>query len=88
MAVERSSLHRLIDTLAEDDLKLVADVVGRLIAGPSRQTDDDLITALEAVPYDDEPTTQDDLDALNEAMSEPLMQRVPAHLIGFELTRP
>ncbi|MEF2965849.1 hypothetical protein V3851_08415 [Paenibacillus sp. M1] len=59
MAVSKKELADLIDKLSEEDVPLVADLVKRLIH-PSDYH----------IPFDDEPLTDDDLQAIREAKKE------------------
>ncbi|WP_019636393.1 hypothetical protein [Paenibacillus fonticola] len=59
MAISKQELTDLIDKLSEKDVLLVADLVKRLIH-PSDYH----------IPYDDEPLTEDDLQAIREAKKE------------------
>lgn len=59
MAMSKKELTDLIDKLSEKDVLLVADLVKRLIH-PSDYH----------IPYDDEPLTEDDLQAIREAKKE------------------
>lgn len=59
MAMSKKELTDLIDKLSEKDIPLVADLVKRLIH-PSDYH----------IPYDDEPLTEDDLQAIREAKKE------------------
>jgi len=59
MAISKKELSELIDKLPDRDIPLVADLVKRLI----HPIDDQL-------PYDDEPLTADDRQAIREAKEE------------------
>ncbi|WJH36609.1 hypothetical protein MJA45_02475 [Paenibacillus aurantius] len=57
MAVNKERINDLINRLSEKDLELVTDLMERL--AQNRSYDD--------IPVDDEPTTQEDLDAIKNA---------------------
>ncbi|MDF2922947.1 MAG: hypothetical protein K0R57_1861 [Paenibacillaceae bacterium] len=57
MAVNRDHIHELINRLSDNDLALVSDLMERLTQFP----------AYRDIPLDDEPTTQEDLDAIHAA---------------------
>ncbi|CAH0120522.1 MULTISPECIES: hypothetical protein [unclassified Paenibacillus] len=57
MTISKNRIHELIDRLSDKDLELVTDLMERL-----SQT-----TTSREIPLDDEPTTQEDLDAINSA---------------------
>lgn len=59
MAISKKELTDLIEKLSDKDIPLVADLVKRLIH-PS-----DFY-----IPYDDEPLTEDDIQAIREARKE------------------
>lgn len=61
----RATLHRLIDSLPEEDLP----TAGRLLVGLTATTDA-VERALLLAPYDDEPDTDDDDGGLTEARRE------------------
>ncbi len=61
----RATLHRLVDSLPEEDLT----TAGRLLAGLTA-TADPLERALLLAPHDDEPDTDDDDGGLTEARRE------------------
>jgi hypothetical protein len=56
LAVSKDRLHDLINHLSDHDLELISDLVERLAQHNVRH-----------IPMDDEPTTQDDLDAIQAA---------------------
>ncbi|WP_143762553.1 MULTISPECIES: hypothetical protein [unclassified Cohnella] len=56
MAVSKSDLNQLIQQLSEDDLPIAADFLKSLVNKSDRH-----------IPWDDEPTTEDDLKAIKEA---------------------
>ncbi|QHT61316.1 hypothetical protein GXP70_16035 [Paenibacillus lycopersici] len=57
MAVSKERFNELFDRLSVKDLELVSEIMERL-----SQSD-----ANKKIPLDDEPTTQDDLNAINNA---------------------
>jgi hypothetical protein len=61
----RATLHRLVDSLPEEDLS----TAGRLLAGLA-VTADPVERALLSAPSDDEPDTDDDDGGLTEARQE------------------
>ncbi len=62
---QRATLHRLVDSLPEEDLA----TVGRLLVGLT-MTADPIARALLLAPVDDEPDTDDDDGGLTEARQE------------------
>jgi hypothetical protein len=56
MAVTKNDLNELIQHLSEDDLPLAADFLKKLVIKKSRP-----------IPWDDEPTTDEDLHAIKKA---------------------
>ena len=56
MAISKKELNDLIDKLSDNDIPLVADLVKRLIHPADYH-----------IPYDDEPLSEDDIQAINEA---------------------
>ncbi|MFC5528878.1 hypothetical protein [Cohnella yongneupensis] len=56
MAISKRELNELIDKLSDNDIPLVADLVKRLIHPADYH-----------IPFDDEPLTEDDIQAINEA---------------------
>jgi hypothetical protein len=62
---QRATLHRLVDSLPEEDLT----IAGRLLVGLTA-TADAIDRALLLAPVDDEPDTDDDDGALTEARRE------------------
>jgi hypothetical protein len=56
----KADLHRLVDGLPTESV----DAVGRWL---ERVTEDPMIAALDAAPWDDEPSTQDEESAVAEA---------------------
>lgn len=63
-AITRDRLHELVDTLGERDL----DTAGRLLAALA--AGDPVGLSLALAPADDEPTTEADLVALDEAYAD------------------
>lgn len=61
MAISKKELSDLIEKLSDKDVPLVADLVKRLIHPLDYY-----------IPYDDEPLTEDDLHAIQEAKKEHL----------------
>lgn len=59
MAISKKELNDLIDKLSDKDIPLVADLIKRL-----------LHPADYYIPYDDEPLTEDDIQAINEGRIE------------------
>ncbi len=59
MSISKKELTQLIDQLSDNDISLVADLVKRLIHPADYH-----------IPYDDEPLTEDDIQAINEARKE------------------
>lgn len=57
MAISKERINDLINRLSEKDLELVTDLMERLANSSSHRD----------IPLDDEPTTQDDLDAIKSA---------------------
>ena len=57
MAVSKDRINELIDRLSEKDFELVTDLIERLT----------YTSQLNEIPLDDEPTTQEDLDAIKDA---------------------
>ena len=57
MAVSKDRINHLINHLSERDLELVTDLMERLIQS----------NYISEIPLDDEPTTQDDLNAIKAA---------------------
>lgn len=55
MAVSKDHLNKLIQQLSDDDLPIAADFLEKLV-GNDRQ-----------IPWDDEPTTQEDLEEIKKA---------------------
>ena len=64
MAVNRKELSDLIDKLTDKDIPLVVDLIKRLIH-PSDYH----------IPFDDEPLTEDDIQAIKEAREEYLERK-------------
>jgi len=56
LAISKERFNELLDRLSDKDLELVSEVMERLTQSPSKRD-----------PLDDEPTTQDDLEALGKA---------------------
>jgi hypothetical protein len=59
MAISKKELANLINKLSDNDIPLVADLVKRLI-----------LPADYNIPYDDEPLTEDYIQAIHEAQQE------------------
>ncbi|WP_410513132.1 hypothetical protein PaeBR_01260 [Paenibacillus sp. BR2-3] len=59
MAMSKKELNNLIDKLSDKDVPLVADLVKRLIHPADFY-----------IPYDDEPLTEDDIQAIKEGREE------------------
>jgi hypothetical protein len=59
----RAELHRLVDALPDEALPTAAILL--------RRAQDPVTAKLDAVPYDDEGMTDEDLRAVKEARSEP-----------------
>ena len=57
MAVSKDRINDLIDRLSEKDFELVSDLIERLTYTSTKGE----------IPLDDEPTTQEDLDAIKDA---------------------
>ncbi|MBE9916447.1 hypothetical protein G8C92_20730 [Paenibacillus donghaensis] len=57
MAISKERFNELLDRLSDKDLELVSELMERL-----SQT-----SPIREIPLDDEPTTQEDLDAINKA---------------------
>lgn len=57
MAVSKDRVHDLINRLSDKDLELVSDLMERLTQ----------LNNYREIPLDDEPTTQEDLDAIKAA---------------------
>lgn len=62
---DRATLHRLVDSLAEEDLTTAARLLAGLMA-----TADPVLRALLLAPIDDEPDTDDADGGLSEARRE------------------
>jgi hypothetical protein len=60
MAMNKKELIELVQKLPDKDIPLVADLISRLLTHP-----DDYY-----IPYDDEPLTEDDIKAIDEARIE------------------
>jgi hypothetical protein len=59
----KTELHRLVDELPDESLPAAAILL--------RRAQDPVVAKLDAAPYDDEELTDDDLDAVRTARSEP-----------------
>lgn len=59
----KTELHRLVDALPDESLPAAAILL--------RRAQDPVATKLDAVPYDNEELTNEDLRAVKEARSEP-----------------
>jgi hypothetical protein len=59
----KAELHDLVDRLPDDSLEPVAVLLQR--------AQDPVVAVLDAAPYDDEPLTEDDRRAVEEAEREP-----------------
>ncbi|MFD0675254.1 hypothetical protein [Cohnella sp. GCM10027633] len=57
MAISKERFNELLDRLSDKDLELVSELMERLSHSSIKKE----------IPLDDEPTTQDDLDAINNA---------------------
>ena len=57
MAINKERFNELLDRLSDKDLELVSELMERLSKSPTKRE----------IPLDDEPTTQDDLDAIKDA---------------------
>jgi len=57
LAISKERFNELLDQLSEKDLELVSDLMERLSRTSTKR----------AIPIDDEPTTQEDLEAINKA---------------------
>ncbi|EOS58459.1 MULTISPECIES: hypothetical protein [Paenibacillus] len=57
MAVNKERFYELLDRLSDKDLELVSELMERLANIPVNRE----------IPLDDEPTTQDELDAIKDA---------------------
>ena len=63
MAVTKTELHRLVDALPDESLPAAAILL--------RRAQDPVAARLDAAPCDDEDLTDEDLQAVKEARSEP-----------------
>jgi hypothetical protein len=61
--VTKTELYELVDALPEESLPAAAILL--------RRAQDPVIAKLDAAPYDDEEVSEDDLQAVREARSEP-----------------
>ncbi|MGG1615094.1 hypothetical protein [Paenibacillus sp. FSL K6-2441] len=59
MSISKNELNELINKLSDQDIPLVADLVRRLIHPADHH-----------IPYDDEPLTDEDIQAVKEARQE------------------
>ncbi len=58
MAISKERFNELLERLSDKDLELVAELMERLLqSGPIQRV----------IPLDDEPITQDDISAINDA---------------------
>jgi hypothetical protein len=57
LAISKERFNELLDRLSDKDLDLVSELIERLSQSSIKRE----------IPLDDEPTTQDDLDAINKA---------------------
>jgi hypothetical protein len=57
LAISKERFNELLDRLSDKDLDLVSELMERLSQSSTKRD----------IPLDDEPTTQDDLDAINNA---------------------
>ena len=71
----KAELHDLVDALPEDSV----DAAGVLL----RRAQDPVLAKLEAAPFDDEPFTDEDRQAVEAARREP---GVPWHEVSSELS--
>jgi hypothetical protein len=60
MAVSKKELSDLLEKLSDKDVPLVAELIHRLISHPLDSN----------IPYDDEPLTADDIEAIEKARLE------------------
>jgi hypothetical protein len=61
--VTKTELHELVDALPNESLPAAAILL--------RRAQDPVIAQLDAAPYDDEELSEDDLQAIRQARSEP-----------------
>jgi hypothetical protein len=61
--VTKTELHELVDTLPDESLPAAAILL--------RRARDPVIAKLDAAPYDDEEVSEEDLQAIRQARSEP-----------------
>jgi hypothetical protein len=61
--VTKTELHELVDALPNESLPAAAILL--------RRAQDPVIAKLDAAPYDDEELSEDDLQAIRQARSEP-----------------
>lgn len=59
----KTELHELVDALPDESLPAAAILL--------RRAQDPVIAKLDAAPYDDEELSEDDLEAIRQARSEP-----------------
>ncbi|XID91557.1 hypothetical protein ACF3MZ_24075 [Paenibacillaceae bacterium WGS1546] len=58
MAISKERFNELLERLSDKDLELVSELMERLLqSSPTERV----------IPLDDEPTTQDDINAINDA---------------------
>ncbi len=60
--IARDDLHRMVDAVPDEKLAAVREALARLV--------DPVLLAFMEAPEDDEPTTQEDLEALAEGRAE------------------
>jgi hypothetical protein len=58
MAISKERFNELLERLSDKDLELVSELMERLLQSSPTQR---------IIPLDDEPTTQDDVNAINDA---------------------
>jgi hypothetical protein len=72
---ERERLHALVDDLPEDEVETTLRFVEHL----RNPEEDPVLKALREAPLDDEPLTEEDLDALREAEEDEIHGRLIPH---------
>jgi len=58
MAIHKDRINELLNRLSDNDLELITELMERLVKSEN-------VTRF--IPLDDEPTTQDDIDSINQA---------------------
>ena len=71
-AREREETRRLLELVADEDMPTLARIVRALAAEPAT-------TSLEDAPEDDEPVTQEDIEAQAEARADVAAGRIYSH---------